>query len=79
MWSVGITLFYLLLGKIPFTGRKLADLSVSIQNEQLEITELISDDIIDLLKKLTAKNPQERITLQEVRYHSWMTDDTVSK
>ena len=30
MWSVGVTLFYMMIGRIPFTGRKLADLTVAI-------------------------------------------------
>jgi serine/threonine protein kinase len=37
MWSVGVTLFYLLIGKIPFTGRKISELTEAIRNESLDI------------------------------------------
>lgn len=37
MWSVGVTLFYMMIGRIPFTGRKIADLTIAIQNEELEV------------------------------------------
>jgi serine/threonine protein kinase len=42
MWSVGITLFYLLIGKIPFTGRKLAELTDAIRNETIDIPQDVS-------------------------------------
>jgi serine/threonine protein kinase len=37
--------------------------------------EEIDDDLFDLLKRLLTKDPGKRITLEEVRHHSWVLAD----
>ena len=40
--------------------------------------EAIDDELYDLLKRLLAKDPRKRITLEEVRRHQWLAGDSQS-
>ena len=39
----------------------------------------IDDELYDLLRRLLIRDPRERITLEEVRYHPWLVADLTDK
>ncbi|OHT02770.1 CAMK family protein kinase [Tritrichomonas foetus] len=72
VWSLGIILFYLTTGQLPFVSA-----SVQQQYKKIMLVEpyyptYLSNELIDLLKKLLQKDPSKRITLREMRRHPWI-------
>lgn len=67
IWSMGITLYCLRFGKIPFEQAGVLQLYESIKNDPLKIDEDCQDEFRDLLYKLLQKNPSNRIKMSELR------------
>ncbi|KAL5375017.1 hypothetical protein DPSP01_011507 [Paraphaeosphaeria sporulosa] len=72
IWSMGVTLFCLLFGRIPFERHGMIELYQAIRMEQPEYDEC-DDNLKDLLQKLLEKDPQKRITMEQIREHPWVT------
>jgi [calcium/calmodulin-dependent protein kinase] kinase len=66
IWSMGISLYCLRFGRIPFERCGVLDLYEAIKNEQLELSD---DDpqFVDLMHKLLEKDPKKRIRMEEIR------------
>jgi serine/threonine protein kinase len=79
VWALGITLYCLLFGRTPFpeTGVEF-QLFNMICNEPIEIPppefeeEDVDEEVRDLLKRLLIKDPEARITLEEVKVHPFI-------
>lgn len=67
IWSMGVTLFCLRYGHIPFEKSNMLDLYESIRTEELPIKEEKDVNFADLMKRLLEKNPEKRITMEELR------------
>lgn len=66
IWSMGVTLFCLLFGRIPFERHGMIELYQAIRAEQPEFG-ACGDELRDLLGKLLEKDPRKRITMGEIR------------
>ena len=71
LWSVGIIMYEMLVGKVPYSASTHIELLNKIENKPLIIPDFLSDICKDLLKKLLRKNPEERITWDEFFSHEW--------
>ena len=79
VWALGITLYCLLFGRTPFpeTGIEF-QLFNMICNEPIEIPPPefdeadVDEEVRDLLKRLLMKDPDARITLEEVKHHPFI-------
>ncbi|AJR84882.1 CBK_G0018690.mRNA.1.CDS.1 [Saccharomyces cerevisiae] len=86
IWSLGVTIYCLLFGKLPFNANSGLELFDSIINKPLEfpsyeemlngatsgITMEEYTDAKDLLKKLLQKDPDKRIKLADIKVHPFM-------
>lgn len=86
IWSLGVTLYCLLFGRLPFNANSGLELFDTIINKPLEfpsydemLTVGTSDitveeysDAKDLLKELLQKDPDKRIKLAEIKAHPFM-------
>lgn len=63
-------------GKYPFKSDIYSTLQKMIQTEQPQYPEhLEGTDLKDLIQQLLAKVPEDRITIQEIKNHKWVTDN----
>jgi serine/threonine-protein kinase 11 len=74
IWSLGVSIFEVAFGRLPFTGATIFEIGWSILNRRLEIPEVASTALRDLLGKMLERNPAKRISLNEVRCHRFFTD-----
>lgn len=72
IWSLGITLFVLLCGEFPWFSRDVYELFYMISNDPVTIPNRLSNECQDLLLRLLTKNPNERISINEIKLHPWM-------
>ncbi|KAG0165944.1 hypothetical protein DFQ28_008088 [Apophysomyces sp. BC1034] len=81
VWALGVTLYCFVFGCTPFTAATEFELFDIIPTEPVvfpdpdEVGFDVSDQLKDLLQKLLEKNPEERITLDEVKRHPWVIED----
>ncbi|KAI0224922.1 hypothetical protein L0F63_005813 [Massospora cicadina] len=76
LWAIGVILFGLCFGRLPFSGGNVIEIREAILNQEY-VSAVIPDnanrDLEDLVKKLLLKDPLERITMDALRVHPWVT------
>ncbi|XP_026313487.1 calcium/calmodulin-dependent protein kinase kinase 1 isoform X2 [Hyposmocoma kahamanoa] len=75
IWSLGVTLYAMLTGRVPWTASSPADLQRKVQNEPLlyPAKPVISRSVKHLLGRMLDKDPSTRATMQEIKEHEWVT------
>ena len=75
IWSAGIIMYILLLGKFPFIGEDIDKLKNNIINQEIDFNNndnIILDDLEkDLLLRLLQKNKEIRIKLDDILNHKY--------
>lgn len=76
MFSLGVTLFFLLMGYPPFQGASEAELMDHTVNRPVQYiaedwAELSADALL-LVKNMLAKNPEQRPSMEEVLAFDWV-------
>ncbi|KAG6781510.1 hypothetical protein POTOM_014420 [Populus tomentosa] len=70
-WSCGVILFVLLSGHLPFRNENAIKMYVKILKAEYEFPPWISRDAKRLISNLLVVDPEERITIPEIRANSW--------
>ncbi|KAI1469569.1 Pkinase-domain-containing protein [Daldinia caldariorum] len=74
IWSMGVTLYCLKYGKLPFIRDNVLDMYDAIRTDEIQIPSDNEDpNFVDLITKILDKNNETRLTLQEIRNHPWVT------
>jgi len=72
IWALGITLYCFLFGKVPFMAENVLEIYERIRNEVFILPFKLSPELEDLLNKLLCKDPEKRITINEIKRHKWL-------
>jgi serine/threonine protein kinase len=70
IWSMGVTLYCLMFGRIPFEKHGMLELYQAIRADDPEFEIECNDQFKDLLLKLLEKEPERRIKMKELRVWS---------
>eukprot|EP00842_Homolaphlyctis_polyrhiza_P001435 jgi/Hompol1/2292/HPOL_005927-RA len=74
IWSLGVTLYCFVHGRCPWEETNPIELSRMIINDQYPVADVLSGSLKDLLKRMLAKNPSDRIRMPEIKEHDWVTE-----
>jgi len=71
IWAAGISLYFFVHGRCPFISSNVMQMYDKIREEEIEYDASLPADLVDLLKKLLAKDPADRIRIPQIKQHAW--------
>ena len=72
IWSMGVSLYCLRYGKIPFERSSVLEMYEAIKTESAKMEPDEDEDFVDLMVKVLEKDPEKRIRMDELRVRSPM-------
>jgi len=77
MWSLGVMVYFMLSGALPFKGRTDAEKEAKIQAGSFSFSApawgSVSEDGKDFVKQLLVSDPSKRMTGKQALNHTWIT------
>jgi [calcium/calmodulin-dependent protein kinase] kinase len=67
IWSMGVSLYCLRFGRIPFEHNGVLEMYEAIKNEDVDCTPADDPKFCDLMHRILEKDPSKRITMTELR------------
>ena len=78
LWSIGVLVYVLVSGYLPFQSESIDELFKLIQDGQYDLShpefESVSDECKDLIKCLLVVNPYIRMDAKKALEHKWFED-----
>lgn len=75
IWSLGVILYTMLVGRYPFNDSEHASLFAKISRGHFVIPDCVSSRAKCLIRSLLRRDPLERLTADDVLLHPWLTRD----
>lgn len=73
VWSLGVTFYCMVVGRLPFDKSQFLELYEAITKEEPDYPSHLSKNCKHLLQRLMTKDPNKRITLAEMRQDPFIT------
>jgi hypothetical protein len=72
VWASGVTLYYLIVGKLPFHTKKLQQLYEAIKTQEVSFPESMSKECVSLLTGMLEKDPAVRFKVEDIVRCDWV-------
>lgn len=70
IWSMGVSLYCLKYGNIPFNRDGVLDMYEAIKSDEPHMPEDENADFVDLIRQVLEKDPEKRIKMDQLRVSS---------
>jgi serine/threonine protein kinase len=74
IWSLGILLYFMATGQLPFAGQALSKLVHCLVDETIPSPPTVPPGLADLLANLLHRDPARRIAIEDILEHPWLSD-----
>ena len=75
LWSLGVLTYEFLVGKPPFEAESNNETYKLITRVEVKYPPHVSTEAKDLISRLLRKSPSDRLTLDQVLEHPWITNN----
>ncbi|XP_012730541.2 serine/threonine-protein kinase SIK1 [Fundulus heteroclitus] len=75
IWSLGVVLYVLVCGSLPFDAPSLPTLRQRVTEGRFRIPFFMSQDCENLIRKMLMVDPAKRISVAQIKQHRWMLAD----
>ncbi|KAF4981422.1 hypothetical protein FZEAL_2770 [Fusarium zealandicum] len=75
VWSCGVILYVLLVGRLPFDDEHIPSLFAKIAKGTYSIPQWMPSGAANLIKKMLVVNPVHRATIEDIRGDPWFTTE----
>eukprot|EP00188_Purpureofilum_apyrenoidigerum_P001305 Plantae.Rhodophyta-Purpureofilum_apyrenoidigerum.ctg17027.p1 GENE.Plantae.Rhodophyta-Purpureofilum_apyrenoidigerum.ctg17027~~Plantae.Rhodophyta-Purpureofilum_apyrenoidigerum.ctg17027.p1 ORF type:complete len:429 (+),score=109.90 Plantae.Rhodophyta-Purpureofilum_apyrenoidigerum.ctg17027:91-1377(+) len=72
VWAAGVTLFFALVGRLPFQAENVLALFAKIREGKYEMPDFVDPDAQDLIAKMLNLDAEKRISASAVLKHPWL-------
>lgn len=72
IWSLGVVLYVLVCGALPFDGSSLQALRDRVLSGRFRIPYFMSSDCESLIRKMLVLEPNKRYSIAQIKKHRWM-------
>ncbi|XP_051529817.1 serine/threonine-protein kinase SIK2-like [Myxocyprinus asiaticus] len=79
IWSMGVVLYVLVCGALPFDGPSLPILRQRVLEGRFRIPYFMSEDCEHLIRKMLVLDPARRLSLCQIKDHRWMMQEVPSQ
>jgi serine/threonine-protein kinase NIM1 len=66
MWALGILLYFMVTGTMPFKGSSVAALKHAILDGKFDVPEFLSADCMEVITGILRRKPEWRLTMGQV-------------
>ncbi|KAJ9074577.1 MAP/microtubule affinity-regulating kinase 4 [Entomophthora muscae] len=71
IWSLGVTLYTMLSGKLPFNAYNLKSFQRKVTRGEYEMPVYFSREVSDLIRGMLNTDRRRRLTMEQIRLHTW--------
>ncbi|XP_021372693.1 serine/threonine-protein kinase SIK2-like [Mizuhopecten yessoensis] len=75
IWSLGVVLYVLVCGALPFDGHNLQMLRDRVLSGRFRIPFFMSTECESLIRRMLVLDPSKRLTIGQIKKHKWMLAD----
>ena len=79
VWSIGIILFAMICGYLPFEDSNTSKLYKKILKGEFTVSKTISDEAKDLLISILKTEPKLRFKITQIKNHCWVNSNNTLK
>ncbi|KAE9556021.1 hypothetical protein FO519_000767 [Halicephalobus sp. NKZ332] len=72
IWSLGVVLYVLVCGVLPFEGASLQFLRDRVLSGRIRIPFFMSSECENLIRRMLTVDPKKRPTIEQIKKHKWM-------